>query len=366
MSEKVGSAELKLLDHIGSFNGDEEMWPSLRFKFEALVGGIRPDILDAMRLAEQCTESLDQALLTESAQSISRVLFFWLASIATESALGIIKSVSDGCGLEAWRLLCARYALHSVGQNLSKLRQIMQFRFGSLLEFEKRAQLFEQLVREYEAQTQEVISQSSQKAVLLEFAPPEVRQHLQLFAKSYRTFNDMKQAVVEFRNNAMAWGSAGADSEKPVPTEVMYVKGKGKGKWGKGKGKGKAKGKKGQCQQPAWPRTYTGDAMDVDESGFQQQYWGAPDSDIQCYVCWGWGHKAQHCANHRFYEGRGIQNIESNSEQFPVSPAKGSDHTEMIAPDDGWVLSVFTGECGSVTPCSEPLSVLEDRTETEV
>lgn len=316
-------SELQAVTQVGPYDGLEQHWPHWKFKFEAVIGGIRPDVLEAMRLAECCQEEMDQALLTEAAQSCSRTLFAWLALATSDTATAVVEDITDGCGLEAWRRLCRPRRSKAAGQNLGLLRKLSKFDFGTMATFETKALEFARMVKQYNEQSGEVFSQSSQKATLLESAPVEVRQHLQLFASSYPTFADMKFAVLEFIANANTWKSEapavnGTPMDVGALAAICYVgkgkakgKGKGKGKFGKGKQRSNVPMQMGKAsssasgamfsQPPRLQQSDGSDWMEVDE----------PNGPV-CYECGGWGHTARYCGNKYFAEyvqGKGTHSV---------------------------------------------------------
>jgi len=229
-SEAMLNAEVVLLSRVPVYDGSEEKFPNYQFQMLNFAGRINPVCAEHMNLAVQCVDELAMNKLSESAQAISRQVYFWLSMTTSGSALDIVKDALDGSALEAWRQLTLKSAVKSSRQKLGMLRQLMDFDFGSLDSFESRCRTFEQLTKQYEAQTGETVSQNTRMAALLGTAPEEVRKLLQLNAQSYSCYADMKTAVLDFARNSKEWRALQSSTLPSTDLFAMNWRGHGRGR----------------------------------------------------------------------------------------------------------------------------------------
>lgn len=310
----VDSLEVQLLNRIQPFPGVDEKWPDFKFQMLSLANRLRPLCASAMMQAEETAEPLNMNLLTDVAQDVRRQVQFWLAMVTCDTALGEVRDVDDGSGLEAWRQLCKRHQTKTARQRLGTLKTIMDYQFGNLEGFEQRCQEFEKIVKQYETQTGTSVSEDSRMAILIGSAPLEVRKQLQLTAQSYSNYSQMKAAVIEFARNAKEWAAQQKppDATSRVPAEVAAVNYKGKPRGKHWKGDDGGKGTKGpsyacptcgtraqQQQQPSWGG-YSSSSKAEPQNPLNK---GGARSSVKCFLCGGFGHKSRYCANNHWQNG---------------------------------------------------------------
>ena len=166
-----------------------------------------------------------------------------------------IRAVPPGAGFEAWRVLNARYGKTTATSALGMLQAVLDFDLSGYVE-EKLFNL-RGLADDYEKKVGEAVSDVMLRAVVAKNVPEPLKQHVNLNAGRFTTFNELQGFIVDFARCQRPWRQAAVASTAIAGTtgatamEVDYLpkgKSKGKGKDGK-KGENfypKGAGKKGE------------------------------------------------------------------------------------------------------------------------
>ena len=149
----------------------------------------------------------------------------------------------EGEGAEAWKVFSEHYEPKTATRYVGMLRQILLYDFGELTQLIDRIEQFRHLVRKYEEQSGESVTDNVRQAVFQAgIKDAAIRDHLALHAGRLNSFDKMAAEVSTVARTR--------SENDVVPMDVSVMKGKGgKGKDGKGKegkskeGKGKTKAK---------------------------------------------------------------------------------------------------------------------------
>ena len=97
--------DTKLLQKPNTFDGESNAWSDWSFVFKAYAGAVNMDLQALMhRVVESETQILWETL-NDKEQRFSTLLYYLLVMLSKKKALDKVKSVSEGHGLECWRLM---------------------------------------------------------------------------------------------------------------------------------------------------------------------------------------------------------------------------------------------------------------------
>ena len=108
--EKQSAA--KLVDMRGvaqppPFTGDESAWQDWRFRFQTIMALL--DMREVMQLAAIHPREITENELSEENSWKGKMLYSFLVALVSGRALGIVRQVPEGHGLESWRCLVRDY-----------------------------------------------------------------------------------------------------------------------------------------------------------------------------------------------------------------------------------------------------------------
>ena len=306
--------DTKGLERPAKFSGTETDWSGFSFRFEnwlvALLGG---HVREWLRWAEAETEPIDENSLkaptnmtTEQAKTFSRQMWLGLAQLVDQEALAILKNGDLENGLDAWRRLTKRYDPVTAGvMRLQYLRLVQPGVAKDTTQAAVMIQQWETAVREFEQRTRKTIDEELKIAVLTEMMPGDLRQHLQLNARSILTYAVARKEIAMYLETKNAPGTAAGTMDQAVPMDVGALWAKG-GKSKKGENKGKGKGAKGPTVPAGKGKGKGKDQGGGGSKGAQSQT-GKPSGknnpvskkkfDGKCWHCGKTGHKSSECWN---------------------------------------------------------------------
>ena len=172
--------------------------------------------------------------LTAAEQVWSRQLYCMLSLSTSGEAQRRLQNVPEGEGAEAWKVFSEHYEPKTATRYVGMLGQILLYDFGELTQLIDRIEQFRHLVRKYEEQSGESVTDNVRQAVFQAgIKDAAIRDHLALHAGRLNSFDKMATEVSTVARTR--------SENDVVPMDVSVLKGKGgKGKDGKGKdGKGK-------------------------------------------------------------------------------------------------------------------------------
>ena len=250
-----------------------------------------------------------------------KMLYAILAGLLEARDLTALRLVPNRNGYEAWRLLVKQYEPKSEARHLVLLQKVMEA--GVLQQatadgYEQAIMEWKELTKKYEEAAGVVLQDPVKKAVVVKYAPPELKQHLLLNADRYPSSDAILDAV-----HAYLLNRRGFDASGPAPMDVSAIgawKGKDKGK-GKGKDKDKGKGKDRD----------KGKGKDKGKGG---------KANYSCYLCQSPDHYARNCpskgkgkhSGKNGKHGKGVNEIGvTSSPPVPSPPGLSSAPSEASA-----------------------------------
>ena len=154
-----------------------------------------------------------------------------------------LQDVPEGEGAEAWKAFSEHCEPKTATRYVGILRQILLYDFGELTQLIGRIEECRHLVRKYEKQSGEFVTDNVRQAVLQAgIKDASIRDHLALHAGRLDSFDSFDKMAAEVSTVART-----RNENDIAPMDVCVLKGKGKGKDGESKdgknkdGKGKAK-----------------------------------------------------------------------------------------------------------------------------
>lgn len=247
--------DTKVLGKPSIFYGKDSEFHDWNFSLTNYLGCLRSDVPTMMEIAAKQKQPIPMDVLTPEQTQICKSLYYVLSMLVKKKALKIVKKLhKEKNGFEAYRKLCIRFDPEHAGRTMVKLQNILHPTWNTeeLDEFEDEIETWEEQIEQYEEMSKEELSDNTKKAVIMKFAPENIKQHMALNASSVADYETAKTIVLGFIQSQKNWEDA-----KDPPTKhkdkmevdhvgyVGYGKDRGKGK-GKDKGKGKGKGKKGK------------------------------------------------------------------------------------------------------------------------
>ena len=375
------------------FSGDEASFREWRGKVTAYLCATNDTAKTALQCAElqetpitdetmteRCTEDdlVDEGKLA-TGQAFNTKLYLVLIDICRGEPFRLVEAAS-GSGLEAWRQLMRRYASRTPGTKRALMLNVFSMQpASSPAAFESLLLTFEENCRRIDSMAPNAISDDVKCAVVVQFSPKDLKDHLELCPEDF-VYADLRKramtwierkreqhpknlAQMEQRNTSgvtpmdTSWvgedltgvGWSGSWDEWDVhgvqdwgghPGPSMYAptwpdayattedlqymyKGKG-GKGFKGKGKG-GKGSMGKGGKGSVSKGGKGH-----KGGFKGDGKGKGSFNGECHWCGAWGHPARLCRqkdaymeNVRRSQGQ-TSSIEQHTPQVlpPTEPSK--------------------------------------------
>ena len=309
--------EEKLIPKPSPFLEEAGKWNAWKWEVENWASVMHEDMSG---LLEACATATDviEVMTNPDHQKLNKLLYAVLGGLCKETAHPFFRNSGKKSGFEAWRKMVQRYEPQGQeGRALAWLQNLISVEFDKTSDRSWQASWvsWESNVLMYQQQTKKQFDSDLMKATLVRCTPEgPLKEHLQLHASSYPTYQAMKTAIEGWFKSRENWsqGVPQADGAAPVPMDVsaVWTKGKGKDK-GKGKGKDKGKGKgdgktTGQQQQQQNQRTGPV-SLDTKLEGY-------------CWNCNKWGHRKQECWAP---PSNGSSNGSTTSNSTNTSKAKG-------------------------------------------
>ena len=200
---------------------------------------------------------------------MGRLLHYMLSLSTSGEAQRRLQNVPEGEGAEAWKAFSEHHEPKTATRYVGKLRQILLYDFGELTQLIDRIDQFRHLVRKWEDQSGESVTDNVRQAVFQAgIKDASIRDHLAIHADRLNSFDKMATAVstIPRTHNENVF----------VPMDVSVRKDNGKGPDGKSKD---GEGKDGQG------KTNGTDGKDKAESKSSNQ-----NKDRKCVYCDKIGH----------------------------------------------------------------------------
>ncbi|CAK0871316.1 unnamed protein product, partial [Prorocentrum cordatum] len=319
--------DTKILGRIGVFSGDDEDWRQWCFVFESTAGLV--DLEEIMTHCEDTAESeLGWAAQSEKIQLRMKVLYHLLIATTKGKALTILQMVPKNNGAIGWKRLKEEYEPKSGGRLTAMLMGVLKPEWETAVRSGVRAweaawKEWEKSVSLYEAQSMEKVTEGTRIAVVVRWAPEDVkaviRQSLGAIGQDY---NRLAKVVTDYIASGKVYETTGAPhgiqytNDGPMPMDVGLVKDngdvcgiskppKGYGKQARidaGKGRGDRDscancGKKGHWARDCWAPG-GGAAKNSKGKGKDKDPKGKGKDRKRCDKCGKIGHEAKDCRSH--------------------------------------------------------------------
>ena len=364
---------VKLVDLRGiaqppSFNGEEKAWADWRFRFQTVAALL--SLHEVMQVAARHPRVIVSTELSEENVWKGRTLYGLLVALVAGRALGIVRQVPEGHGLEAWRCLVQEYEPEEPTRWCSMLRSLMKPAWSEASPFMDQLLEWERAIRVYETGSGHRVGEPMRCAIITGQAPSAVRNFLRLSPVDYAgDYAAMRAAIRAYLSKGRRYGDDGVPlAYDPVAMDVGAVwpsvpwkgKGEGKGKPGgvpwKGKGKGdswraapplglRGQGQWGQQQgqsgQQQGPRggcyTCGGPHRQLDctkgkgKGKTQPKPTGNPDANIQCGKCRMWGHRRSNCRQVNVVETAWTENVPAPEMVGGLSATQPEERLALVA-----------------------------------
>eukprot|EP00435_Cladocopium_sp_Y103_P027470 s353_g6.t1 len=335
----IGLIDTRAIGKLRSFSGKDDDWPAWAFVARGYLNLLDPSYGGMIEAAELSAKHSDIhfAEMSAIAQERAVVLFNLLTQSVDGRALQVLMNVENGSGFQAWKALCETYEPNVGGRHTAMLMGII----GPAWENTKEADLLEALeswevmVRRYEVQSNETISDAMKVAVLMRHAPSSVRSGLRTASTQVGTdYERAKKFIRDFLQSGQFYGTKGEvkDDGGPAPMDVgaLYSQDSKGGKSSKGKDKGKKSTNKGGKFDKGYGSK--GKGQDTSKKKFNGE----------CSHCGKWGHKKADCrilakekAKRENEKGKGTNAVAAG----PSSPSGTTGSTNAVYywvdPDDG-------------------------------
>ncbi len=234
--------DTRLLGKPENFTGDPQKYPDWSFKLKAYLGAIDVRYQVLMANVEQSNGPLLNIGLSDEEAQLSTQLYYVLVMLSSGAALDKCHNAGVNEGFETWRNFVSEYEPRLRTRTVGLLMQVLSYKFSGNVA--TRLDGFERLVRDYESQSGESITDATRiGVVMLGMEEPQIREHLIRNAVRLNTWAGMKEEILEVTRTQHYMNN------QPVPMQLGALpdlelgalpKGK-KGKKGKEKGKGKGK-----------------------------------------------------------------------------------------------------------------------------
>ena len=233
--------DMRVLEKPSIFAGDEASWKGWSFVMLSFSAAVSPELRALMEKARINVDDMLNVHLTSAEQVWSRQLHYMLSLSTSGEAQRRLQNVPEGEGAEAWKVFSEHYEPKTATRYVGMLRQILLYGFGELTQLIDRVEQFRHLVRKYEEQSGESVTDNVRQAVFQAgIKDAAIRDHLALHAGRLNSFDKMAALVSTVARTR--------SENDVVPMDVSVIKGKGgKGKDGMGK-EGKGKEDKGKTK----------------------------------------------------------------------------------------------------------------------
>ena len=317
--------DMRVLGKPSIFAGDEASWKSWSFVMLSFSAAVSPELRALMEKARINVDDMLNVHLTSAEQVWSRQLYYMLSLSTSGEAQRRLQNVPEGEGAEAWKVFSEHYEPKTATRYVGMLRQILLYDFGELTQLIDRIEQFRHLVRKYEEQSGESVTDNVRQAVFQAgIKDAAIRDHLALHAGRLNSFDKMAAEVSTVARTR--------SENDVVPMDVSVIKGKGgKGKDGKGK-EGKSKEGKGKTKAKE------------DKDKFDSK--SNPNKFKKCFYCDKVGHVRADCKKKK----------RDDEERRNMSPQNGL-NAPSVSPSPPGLTNVATSTSGASSSSLRQLTI---------
>ena len=306
------------------FNGKMEQWQEWSWQVKAYVSLFEVEALRVLVNAEvadasitddalKCLKASDSELGDTELVEFSRHLHRLLSRITSGSAQLVVRRDVELNGFETWRLLTEKFSLPGTAPEISLLKRILEFKFGTE-QFEQDLSEWETLKTKYERQAETALPDSILVTTLLSRTTGTLQQHLKMNVRLLDTYDTVRNVITEYQQSRHVTGFESLSDTGPSPMEIGGVwqrkgmkGGRGKSPHWKGKGRGNAPfgPLKGENERVKCEHTGKGENERVkcdhtgkgENKGVKSDHTGKRNVRRKCWNCKRYGHLAKDCGN---------------------------------------------------------------------
>ena len=151
--------DMRVLGKPSIFAGDEASWKGWSFVMLSFSAAVSPELRALMQKARINVDGMLNVHLTSAEQVWSRQLYYMLSLSTSGEAQRRLQNVPEGEGAEAWKVFSEHYEPKTATRYVGMLRQILLYDFGELTQLIDRIEQFRHLVRKYEEQSGESVTE---------------------------------------------------------------------------------------------------------------------------------------------------------------------------------------------------------------
>ena len=219
--------DIKILERLEVFNGEDSRWESWLAGFEALTGLIGMD--EMMRTGASSAVTMQEcqldALGGDEVRRKAKALWYMLMQACRNKSRNIVKTAEKFNGVQAWKLLMQEYRPQMAGRFNAMLMSLLKPRWDETTPFLDALAQFEVDCTEYTSQSNEPFGDRTKIAVVTQHCPRAtawvVRTAALQCGDNYKTF---KAQIELYLKQSMDFDSYGVGA---VPMDVGGIWGKG-------------------------------------------------------------------------------------------------------------------------------------------
>ena len=182
-TSSASMVDMRVLGQPSNFAGDEAPWKSWSFVMLSFSAAVSPELCALLEKARTAAGDMRNVNLTPSQQVCSRQLYYMLSLSTSGEAQRRLQNVPEGEGAAAWKAFSEHHEPKTATRYVGMLRQILLVHFGELTQLIDRIEQFRHLVRKYEEQSIESVTDNVRQAVFLAgIKDASLRDHLALHA----------------------------------------------------------------------------------------------------------------------------------------------------------------------------------------
>ena len=121
--------DTRLLAKPQDYSNNRAEWPLFKFTVKTYIGAVDEEMLESFNAAEQTTDIIPLARLSEKKRAHARAIMYILVSCLRGSSLQLAMNVEASNGLETWRLLVKREEPTEGSTQVAQLMAILKTTF---------------------------------------------------------------------------------------------------------------------------------------------------------------------------------------------------------------------------------------------
>ena len=224
----VGLIDTRAIGKLRMFSGKDEDWPAWAFVARGYLNLLDPGYGTQIQAAESMASHTDIDLieLNQEATEKAIVLFNLLTQSVDGKALQIMMNVQAGNGFQAWKALCEAYEPNVGGRHTSMLMGIIGPAWEGAKEgdFLEQLETWEVLIRRYEVQSREAVSDSTRIAVLMKHAPSGIRSALRMGSSQIGTnYEVAKRFIRDFLQSGKFYSSTQESQRQTMVAQHQWM-----------------------------------------------------------------------------------------------------------------------------------------------